>query len=350
MAGLVDKLFEGGVWTPSAVRFENTVPAGDADDPIVSASPNNSGEAIADVYSLTFANIDTVANTATVFVNTQSPNNPFRNQVGIGIIIDGATVHKNVIPGVDLVFSGSGAFVNTWAATVKVGSYLGTFAAYGAGAGTPGAAIRHQVENQDSGAAALCKARLINMVIQVKKVGSIFSEVRPFAESAVEKVAGGGSERVMPYAITTLSVVAGVSASIRVDGAVVNVKNLDTSVETASNDLELGELYRITSGPLIGVEFKLDTSISNASTANILVFEPRYVEIAPDVAGVAGTWGVSDVDLTQAGQTVGTIQPGAVAYYHIRAKVPDGANAESNPYPANVALVGLQTGTAGWML
>ena len=350
MAGLIDEIFESSVWTPSAVRFANTVPLADPNDPIVSASANGSGEAIADEYTLTFTDIDTVAHTATVIVQTLSPNNPYKRPAGIGILIDGLTVHKNVVPGVDLVFSGSGSFVNTWAALVKVGSYLGTFAAYGAGAGTPGASVKHRVENTDSGAAASVKARLVNQAFQVKKVGSIFLELKPFAETATEKIAGSGSERVMPYAITVNSITVGPpkTAALRVDGLAVNVKNLNSNVEAASNAVQVSVPYRITSGALIGVEFKLDPAITVSDVANILIFQPRFIQIAPDVSGAPGTWGVANVNLTQAGEAVGTIQPSGVAYYHIRALVPDGAQAESNPFPANVALVGLQTGTAGW--
>lgn len=351
MAGLLDQVFENSVWTGSAVRFANEVPSGDVDDPVVSASANQSGEAIADEYVLTFTNINTVDHTATVLINTTSPNNPYRDQVGKGILIDGSTAHKNIVPGVSIVFSGSGSFVNTWRARIKVGSYLGTFAAYGVGAGTPGAAVKHRVFNSDSGAAALCKARLINMAIQVKKTGNLFSEVKPFAEAATEKVTGSGSQRVMPYQITVAAVGSGpTTANIRVDGLAVTVKNLNSSAETTSNGVIAGVPYRIISGALNGVEFILDATITTASVANIMIFSPRYVQIAPDVSGAPGTWGTADVDLTQAGQATGTIQPGEVAYYHVRALVPDGANAESNPYPANIALVGLQTGTAGWVL
>jgi len=89
--------------------------------------------------------------------------------------------------------------------------------------------------------------------------------------------------------------------------------------------------------------------MTNASTANILIFSPRYARIAPDVAGNPGAFVTSDITLTQSGESAGTIQPGGVAYYWEEIVVPEGANAESNPYPSNLFITGKQTGTAGWV-
>jgi len=352
MAGLVDRIFNGTSWVASNCRLVHVVPSSGGVFAVVTAVSNFSGEAIADEYVLTFSDVDTVGNTAKVYVMPQSPNNPYRNVAGIDIIIDGSTIHSEVVPGIDLVFSASGSFSDTWSDKILIGVYQGTFNAFGDTAGLPGIAVRHQVLNEDSGAAADCLATLKVMSIQVRTNGIIFADIKPFADSATEKVLGGGSERVMPYHVTVANVT-GVGASkvmdLSVDGSHVDVQNLSTGATTTSTGLNVVDRYKIASGDLISFEFKLSQSAEDSSTANVMIFQKRYQQIAPDVDGVAGAWGTSDVQLTQSGESAGVIQPTAVAYYWTRPLVPDGADGSSNPYPGNVFLVGKQTGTAGWV-
>lgn len=359
MAGLIDQILISAVWLNSIVGFTNTVPASDPAKPLVSVVPNFSGEAIADNYHLTFGSVNTVAQTAQVFVTSDAPDNPFRNVAGINISIDGATVYGNVIPGFDIVFSGSGSFANTYAATVRVGDFQGTFNAYGVGAGTPGAARQHRVLNSDSGTAADCKATLKTQVQHIRKVGVIFALVKPFADGATERTASTdpvatvpGSTEVRPYRATVANVT-GVGVAkvfdLHIDGATVSVLNLSSGVIAPSTGLNVVDSYKIQSGGLQTTEFKGSQLVTNAGVANLLVFPARYTQIAADVAGVAGAFATADVILTQAGESAGLIQPGGVAYYWVRTVVPDGASAQSNPYPSNVFLTGKQTGTAGWV-
>lgn len=352
MAGLQDQIFEGAAWVPSIERFTNTVPLNDISKPVSSIVPNYSGEALADVYTLTFTDVDTIVHTAKVYVQTAAPNNPYRNQIGILIDIDGITIYNNVIPGYDIVFSGSASFLNSYEAEVRVGTFQGTFNAYGEDAGTPGVGKQHRVKNTDSGAAADCKVTLKPIVIQIRRTGTIFELVKPYADAAAEKVSGGGSQRVMPYHITVENLAGiGIEATldIKVDGNLVNVRNLSGGVEGTSETLNVVDNYKIISGELNSVEFKLSELADNSSETNILVFSSRYVQIASDISGVAGTYGVIDIQLTQAGESAGIIQPEGIAYYWLRTVVPEGANSESNPYPSNVFVTGKQTGTAGWV-
>jgi hypothetical protein len=345
---LVDKILISAVWVASAVRFSNT-----SGTVLTSATDATNGRAIADEYTLTLSAVS--SGTGTVTVGTTSPNNPYKGRVVTGVSLNGTTIYKNIIPGVSLVFSASGA--NTNVGSVLVGQYLGTFDAFGGGAGVPSASTRHQVINTGSGAVSAAVASLKTQAICVDRTGTVFNYVKPFAIGSTEKTAGGGSARVMPYAISVANTTGSGSSKVTdllVDGVTLGAGSLlDVSAGTTVSGSGIKAItpsyvYIVQTGPLTGMEFAIDPSVANGNTANILVFPSRYVQIAPDVSGDPGTWGTADVDLTQSGQGTGVIQPAGDAYYHTRILVPAGASSESNPYPANVALVATETGAAGW--
>jgi len=347
---LIDKILVGAAWTGSAARFLNN-----AGTPLLSAADNASGEALADEYTLTLS--AATPTTGTITVQTVSPNNPYKGRVVTGVLRDGATVYDNIIPGISLVFANA-AWANGNNATVYVGSYLGTFDAFGPEAGAGQAATRHQVVNDGTGAVANAAAKLLTQSVHVRKVGRVFAYVKAFAPGATEKVAGGGSSRIEPYRIT-LANVAGAGAAktgdLQVDGVTLGagtILNLSTGEAEDGVGLRMiapSYAYRILTGPLSGVEFALSALGATGDTANILIFPSRYMQIAPDADGVAGTYGTADVPLTQPGQSSGVIQPGGVAYYWSRLLVPSGANAESNPYPTQVALSATETGAANYL-
>lgn len=352
---LRDRIFTGGVWTDSDARI--VLGTG---TPLVSAAANRDGRAIADVYALAFS--DVVAGvSATVTATTTSPNNPY----GIApnnthaVILDGLTVHTDIIPGVSLIFSASGTFTAAWTVTVNVGEFLGTFDAFGGGAGVPSAGVRHQVYNDGTGAVSNAKARLLPIVKWAAKTGIVFYGVKPFAEGATQKTAGGGSVRVMPYVISisaTAGAGAGKTCTVSVDGvafpaaSLVDLSNGATQDGTGVKAVAGGAWYRVATGNLTGVEFAIDPAVADGDVANLLVFAPQFVQTAPDVAGAAGAYGTGDVVLTQAGQGAGVIQSTGVAYYWRRILVPAGGNAQSNPLPADVALTGTETEAAGWLV
>jgi hypothetical protein len=347
---LIDKIsLDGGSsWLASAARYTNGTGT-----MLASAADAASGEALSDVYTLTASAVS--GGTATITVTTSSPNNPFSGRVATGVALDGATIYDNIVPGVLLVFSNTTANGNV--STVTVGVYGGTFDAFGVGAGVPSAATRHQVLNNGTGAVADAVAQLLAHSVLYKKVGAgIFSSIKPFAPGATEKVLGGGSTRTEPYHMTVANVTGSGSAKVAdllVDGTLLGAASvLDITTGATQTGAALKAIvnypYRIVSGPLTGVEFNISPSVANTDTANILIFPARYVQIAPDSAGSPGTWGTSDVTLTQAGQSAGVILPSGVAYYHSRIVVPAGAGSESNPHPGDVALAGTETGIANW--
>jgi hypothetical protein len=195
---LVHELFDGAAWVDSRSRLTNT-----NGTPVVSATPNGDGRLLGDNYALTFADV-VVGVSANVTVGTDAPDNKARRT--LAVVLDGATIHKEVIPGLDLVFSGLGTFTAAWTALVAAGEFLGVFDAFGAGAGIQQVPRRYRVRNIGTGTASNCKAYLPPQVKWTKQVGDTFFFVKPFAEGATEKQEGGGSVKVMSYHLSIVGV------------------------------------------------------------------------------------------------------------------------------------------------
>lgn len=346
MAGLVAQIEEvegSGTWVDMAVRKTNTT--GSA---VSTATPNDRGELIAGVYDLTFANV-VPGVSADVTVVASSANNPY-NRTTVGVALDGSTVYSDLVGGADLVFSGSGSFSNTWASQIRCGLDFGVFNAFPPDAGTPSDSRQIQIENDGAANAEGCVARLLTMAKRFRKNVSevVFALVKPFAENATEKLDG---DKVIPYEASVENVSgsgSGKTMDLKFDGATVTVKNLTTQATAASTGLNVVDRYRVTTGDLQDLVFKLSQDASEDDVENVLIFEPRFTEIAEDVGGGPGTFGTSDVTLTESGQSSGVITAGGFGYVHVRVTVPDGGNSSSNPYPCDVALQGAVTGAAGW--
>lgn len=346
---LKDQLFISGVWTDAAVRGTNV-----SGTVLTSASPSGTGEEISDVYTLTVSN--RTGGTGDITVSTNSSNNPYDGATFTGVNFNSSTQYENIVPGVIIVLSSSAANGNT--ATVTQGDPYGSFDASGGGAGTPTSGVRHRVLNDGASDVTGAKARLLTQAIQVRITNKVFNYIKSFATGATEKTAGGGSNRIMPYALT-ISGVSGSGASkvatLSVDGVALGagaLLDLTTGSSVSGTGIKAispAYPYRVQTGPLSGFEFALDAGVANGDEANILIFNSRYVQIAPDVAGVAGTYGTSDVDLTESGESTGVITGSGVAYFWVRYLVPSSANNESNPYPSKVALAASQSTAAGWV-
>lgn len=345
MSGLVTKIEEtplSGTFVDSSCRLTNQTGT-----PVVSATANGDGGAIAGVYSLTFDASDPGVD-ATVKVNADSVNNPNIDQTGKTVLLDGTTAYHNIIRGVDIVFDDDAGFLNTWTAQIKVGLSFGAAQAFGASAGIPGTSRKVRVENTGSENASNCLAELVNIVKHWAKVGTIFARVFPFAEAATEKLTDG---QVSPYAITVDNVTgsgAGKTMDVLFDGSPLSVINLTDSTTGTSEGLNVVDRYRITGGNLEDVEFILSEDATDSDTANILIFSTRFMQIAPDESGSPGTFGTADVDLTETGESAGTITAGGFADFHVRILVTDGGNSLSNPYPLDVRVSGEVSSSADW--
>lgn len=346
---LIDQILVAAVWTNSGLSFANTNGA-----PIASAVENGSGEGIADVYTLTLSAV--VGATGTVTVTTAAPRNPYNGRVVAGVNLDGVTAYDNIVPGANIVFAVGGANAN--AGNVDMGQYDGTFDSFGAGAGTPSADVRHRVLNDGAGAVGNAKAQLVTAAIHVRKTGLALAYVKPFAASAVEKTAGGGSDQIVPYKLKIVNVAGAGPAKtcdLQLDGvtfAAATLLDMMTGAVVSGVGLKAvtpNNPYQVLSGPLQDLIFAVHPGCVNNDVANILIFPPRYQQIAPDVGGAPGTWGIADVDLTQVGQGAGIIQSLGVAFYHKRILVPAGASSGSNPYIAKVALTATESQGADWL-
>lgn len=347
---LVNQVFDGAAWVDSSVRQSALTGT-----PLVSVAANGSGEALADNYVLTFSAV-VPGVSANVAVATTSPNNPHKT-ASKAVVLDGATVHKNIVPGYDIIFSNAGGFTNAWTVTLLVGQYLGTVDASGGGAGVPTAAARQRAYNAGTGAVSNALAGLRNIVKPFKKVGSVFISVKGFAPGSTEKTAGGGSSRVMPYVLTISGVAgagAGKTCNLSVDGVLFGAGTLQDLVNPAAVSgtglkAVAGQGYRVLSGNLTGLEFYIDPACANGDTINILIFLPRYRRIAPETApNTPGVYGSADIVLTETGQAAGVITAGGFAYYWGDILVPAGASPESNPYPTDIYVAGTETGAAGY--
>jgi hypothetical protein len=356
MAGLkaqLETVAGNNTWVDSDAYLIN-----DTGTAVLTATPNSDGEALADVYVLTFSAV-VPGTSATVHVATQSANNPYSDTnnaghpTGVSVALDGTTVYSEIVPGVGLVFSAAGGFSGTWQSTIKVGFYAGALPAFGTGAGvrSPTAGRRVRVVNTGTGPAQNCAAKIIKMVKRyLKTTHGVFLRVQPFAAGATEKMV---SSQVRPYAITLANVTGSGGSKtmdVLVDGSTVTILNLNTAAVGPSTGLNVNDTYRITAGALTDVEFQLNQNAVVTDAENLLVFGSRYINIAPDVTGAAGAWGTSDVALTQSGQSAGTILASGVAYFWVSVLVPDGGNAVSNPLPGDVQLSGQVSQSAGWSL
>lgn len=342
---LIDKIFSGS-WIDSDIKLTNV--GGTA---VTSAVADPNGEAIADTYTLTISS--RTGGTCTVTVSTASSNNPYNGDVHTSVPCDSTTNIHNIVPGAVLVFNSAAANGNT--STVKLGLPQGSFDASGVDAGIPTSGLRHQVENTGADAVSLVTVKLLTQVVLVQKVNAPIAYVTPFADNATEKIAGGGSNRTMPY-LLSLSSVSGSGltriATLSLDGVAVGsiLKDLTTGSTVNGTGIKaLGNYpYQFLSGPLQDVVFALSATVANSDSANVLIFPSRYVQIAEDLSGVEGLYGTADVTLTETGQASGTITASGVAYYWTRFLIPSGSNNQSNPYPCDLAISASSSSGAGW--
>lgn len=347
MAGLLVEIEESAgssVWVDMLSRFTNLTGT-----PLVSADANPSGQGIADVYQLTFASV--VASTsATVKVQAASPDNPYTDQTGVSVALDGTTEYRDIIGGAALVFSASGSFTGSWTAEIRIGYSFGAQAGFGAGASEPAVGRRIRVTNDDSDPAQAVTASLVRHAKLFETAGRIFEKIFEFAAGATESLTSG---QVQPYHVSVANVTGSGGSKtmdLKVGGSTVNVENVTTPGSGVSTGLNVTDIYRITSGGLTDLEFQLSQDATNSDTANVLIFNQRYTQIAPDAGGGPGDYDTVDVSITESGQAEGVITAGGHGFFWVRSLVPDGAISGSNPYPMDVMLSAEQSSPAGWTL
>lgn len=296
--------------------------------PIIAIRKRGNFQQRSDIYRLTFSAV-VPGTSATCHVATDQPHNPSRNTPGVAVVLDGTTWNANVIEGLEIQFSSSGSFTSAWAAQVFYGSFWDTVALtenhiLDVGtvvAGNTTTAKRIKVKNDGADLGASCTIRAVNGV-RIKNDQAID---RPFTK--MEYTTVSQTVNFSPgYAISFANKVGSV-IDIKVDGLNRDVKRVDTGVVFPGGAAVPADgvvLLEWTTGPLTGLRFILSSSVANADTATIFVSNgAQYVEIAPDVSGVAGTWqaGTTPLTLTQdGGSQTGEIAAAAAAFFHRRVK------------------------------
>lgn len=346
----IEEIQGSGVWVDMRARLTNIVGA-----PVALAVANDTGQAIAGAYTIIFHHTegDTApedvepGTSGNVFVLTSSPDNPYRNTTGRAVNLDGETVYRDLVGGLDITFSDDPGFSTNWVAEIRVGHSFGAVAAYGTTAGLATDSRRIRVRNPDPDAAQNVRAVVTRHAKLFPTAGIVFEKLLDFAASAVEKITGG---QVQPYSVTVENKTGSdetTTADIKFDGALVNVVDQDGMAGTSAA-LTVVDTYTITDGDLEGVEFQLSQAITNGSTANILIFNSRFTQIAPDLGGAPGDWGTADVAITSDPEAEGTIAAGGFGFFHVRVLAPSGSVSGSNPYICDAQIIAETSSPAGW--
>lgn len=344
----------------------------------VARLPNN--RALSDEYTATVSNV-TGGGTKTgdVTITTASGKGPYNGRVVAGVVFDG-TVQSNIIPGLALTKSSSSGVANGWATTFKVGIWTGVNLAgnptgvqldWSTGIDTPGAIsvpagdphliARIRFRNTDTDAQVGCRMLVLPRVIPVSTAGPDgFTEIYPVNLTPAERNVGG---RVEPLkfrfsALATVPTPDTITVEYSEDGGatwdVFDVRDttnpgLGTIPSTGLNR-DGTTLYQIVEASLkiSDLMFIIDAGADNTSTENVLIYDPRYVEVAADVAGSPGTW--SDVEgyLTQSGEAAGVINSGQDGIGWVRYDTDSAASNKQSPFPADVFVISGASGESNW--
>jgi hypothetical protein len=339
---LIDQIDFGSGFVNSNARVTNT-----SGTLINSFTDPQDGQAIADEYTLTLSGVS--GGTGTITVDTLSDTNPYKGLVKTLVPLDSTTARKDIVPGLSIIFQSGASNGNT--ASVKVGVFGGE---YLNDSSTQSSGTRHRVYNNGINPVSSVLVRLITQAVRVKPVANaqdlVFFETKEFADGATEKADVDGKIGAYVFAISNVSGSgAGKTADLSLDGASISgiLEDLVDSSTVSGVGLKADGInpYKFLSGPLTGFEFMLSPDCVNGATSRVLIFSSRFVQIAPDVAGVAGTYGLVDVDL-------GEIAAGGYGYYWTRYNISIASNAVSNPHPSNVAIQGTEAegDSADWLV
>lgn len=265
------------------------------------------------------------------------------------VLLDGSTAYTNIVPDSSLVFSdysvvGTAA---TWTAEVIEGDYLGNYPDDNPDGVPPGTSVytrRLGVKNT----AADTKTNVYVVIERPpvnlwRKAGTgLLASIRAATDEPIEKEDPGDGQ-TQPYKFSAANLNGGTNRiDVLMDGAsITTVRYLDVSPTTTSDSLQLvrGGRYRIESGDLTGLEFKVHASAANSDTCNVTVWDRRCIEIAPDSGGIAGTYQSTDL------LVAASLAPAAGAYFHIRVNANVGSGMK-NPIQIGLGLRYLTTGVA----
>jgi hypothetical protein len=338
MAGLVAKILINGDWVELGVRYSGAV-----NNPVLSAAVVKEFRALADDYMISLS--DVIPGVSAEVTVACSPANPYNGRTG-SVALDGSTQEMEIIPGVSIVFSNDLDIDETSTIILTVGLPVGVLKNYPPYSGQR-QEFMIQVENTGLAAGSDCKARRMTVMKAIQKVGTIFEDIRPFAEAAQAKLT---DDIVSPYLFEVSNVTGSGSAKemdVEMDGSLFEVLNLTTNEVSMSEGLNVNHYYRHTDDLLVGKEFRLSELAVNGDQENVLAFEPDMVELAPNDNGAPADFDIADVPLTPENQLAGVMPAASVAYFFLGINVNEFSNV-SSPYPCCIALEGSALQAANW--
>lgn len=301
-------------------RFENTINA-----PIVSISWLDNGEAIAGDYTIA------ATSGSAVNVTPEDPKNEHA-QTGKSVTADGATVNKDVLPGVGIVFSNS--LASGWTAKVSVGALMD-----GAGATSRRFNVG-TIEAGDLSAQRRIAARNVgtedSSETEVYALPGFFidgADVEDFVKFLKNHTDPARHALATPgdYVITFADYQAGAPDTVDVyvnkDGGGANKAIEDAALDETM--YQYGVVGYIDGGDYLpGMSIALFANGDPTSkTFTVRVREgDDWIEFAPDSSGSPGTWQSGPLTLTELGEVAGTITSGGHAFFWIRVNVPGSAS------------------------
>jgi len=302
------------------------------------------------IWTLTF-NTVVPGVSATCVVTATDPHDPSNNPSGTSVVLDGSTVHYDVIEGLALVFSSSGSFNSSWTSVVYYGVFYdssdsSTNSILRNGiivAGNSSTPERISVRNDGSDLSASTTVQVVNGVRFVATSGDPFVLIDHTDVNPTANFSPG-------YAITFANKVSGSpdTIDILIDGGTYDVERIDTGASYpggAGVPMDGTTVLEWTSGSLSGVRFVLATSTANTDTATIYVSDmARLIQVAPDLSGSPGTYqaATTPLQLTEdGGSNPGEIAASNVAFFWIKTVTLGTDTPVGNERFARVILKGL---------
>ena len=290
-----------------------------------------SGVAIADDYTLTV--LSAVAGVVVVKVECNTKN-PYQSISGVSATADGATVNKDLIPGVGIVLSASCDI--GWKALVTVGAYMDNSGVItdvvGFGvvqSGMTSAGVRVCWENIGDAPAQNCVAySLPGLFFYGSSYRTFIQSITPHSDPARHKLAPAANSTIT-FANWATDVPSGKKkADILVNGATAVVGALFNGSTVYQYGSANG--YDDAHDYLAGLAIVLCDTVSDPSTASITLSVASgwdWVQYAPDVSGAPGTYANQDLTLTESGQASGTVTASHAAFFWVRWAPPGAAQA-----------------------
>jgi len=301
------------------LRWENTV-----NTPILSASYDRNGKAVAGVYTIT------AASGSTINITADDPKNELVG-TGVAVTADGSTV--NDLGFAKIVFSAS--LAAGWTGKVSIGALMATDGS---------TSRRLDVGTVESGSTSTQrKITAVNVGTEDSAETAVYALPGYFIEGAgVEDFVAYVKNHTDPsrhdlavagdYDITFDDYVAGPPQTHDVwvndgGGAVKCIE--DAQFDGTLYQYGEGNGYIDAADELRGlaIAFTTDPGDASSKTFTLHVRESHtFVEFAPDVSGSPGTWQAGPLTLTESGQVTGVITPSGQVHFWVRLNVPSSAN------------------------